>query len=408
MNILLMGNGFDLAHGLPTSYQNFLDFCGKVEKLDRNNCFSIGTDQELAEALKLQEQGLVDVILRNKEPRRSGRNLYPTGWLYILWDLIHENAWYYHFRQCPTYVGENWIDFESEISRVVQTLHKAREHILQGGQIQYEEELDSIGREQGQLLNAFFKAGRITSDALLDVQAVDKLIVRLEKDLIRLTYALELYIAEYVNSIELSQEKTIKEIRRLQPTHVLTFNYSDTYERLYGVWLYQPRREILYCHIHGEADKFSNIDSCNLVLGIDEYLEEARRDREVEFIAFKKYYQRIYKGSDSNYLDWVEAIQASPKEQHNLYIFGHSLDVTDGDVLRKLILNDNVTTTVFYHQKHRGDKSVLGRLIRNLVKVIGHDELIRRTGGESRTIQFIPQEIAAVPKKPEAKAAAPV
>ena len=26
MNILLIGNGFDLAHGLPTKYMDFLDF----------------------------------------------------------------------------------------------------------------------------------------------------------------------------------------------------------------------------------------------------------------------------------------------------------------------------------------------------------------------------------------------
>ena len=31
--ILLIGNGFDLAHGLPTSYSYFLDFCDKVEKI---------------------------------------------------------------------------------------------------------------------------------------------------------------------------------------------------------------------------------------------------------------------------------------------------------------------------------------------------------------------------------------
>lgn len=31
--ILLIGNGFDLAHGLPTSYSFFLDFCDKVKKI---------------------------------------------------------------------------------------------------------------------------------------------------------------------------------------------------------------------------------------------------------------------------------------------------------------------------------------------------------------------------------------
>ena len=30
MNILVIGNGFDLAHGLPTKYTDFLEFCKRV------------------------------------------------------------------------------------------------------------------------------------------------------------------------------------------------------------------------------------------------------------------------------------------------------------------------------------------------------------------------------------------
>lgn len=30
MDILVLGNGFDLAHGLPTGYINFLEFCERV------------------------------------------------------------------------------------------------------------------------------------------------------------------------------------------------------------------------------------------------------------------------------------------------------------------------------------------------------------------------------------------
>lgn len=72
---------------------------------------------------------------------------------------------------------------------------------------------------------------------------------------------------------------------------------------------------------------------------------------------------------------------------YNVYIFGHSLDATDKDVLRDLILNDNVHTTIFYHSKEE-----LGRKIANLVKVIGQDELIRRTGGSTKTIEFKEQQ----------------
>ena len=33
MNILLIGNGFDLAHGLPTKYTDFLFFCHAVKRV---------------------------------------------------------------------------------------------------------------------------------------------------------------------------------------------------------------------------------------------------------------------------------------------------------------------------------------------------------------------------------------
>ncbi len=37
MNILVIGNGFDLAHGLPTKYGDFLEFCGGIRN-NYNSC----------------------------------------------------------------------------------------------------------------------------------------------------------------------------------------------------------------------------------------------------------------------------------------------------------------------------------------------------------------------------------
>lgn len=50
-------------------------------------------------------------------------------------------------------------------------------------------------------------------------------------------------------------------------------------------------------------------------------------------------------------------------------------------------MNDSVYTTIFYH-----DKDTMGQQIANLVKVIGQDELIRRTGGSTKTIEFKQQQ----------------
>ena len=78
------------------------------------------------------------------------------------------------------------------------------------------------------------------------------------------------------------------------------FQNSDTYQRLYGT-----DEKIRYDYIHGRADINNTLKSNNMVLGIDEYLIKKRRNRETEFIAFKKYYQRIYKGIGCEYKNWI-------------------------------------------------------------------------------------------------------
>ena len=47
MNILIIGNGFDLAHRLPTSYTDFLKFFHSVEKMP----IFCGTNKEYEERI---------------------------------------------------------------------------------------------------------------------------------------------------------------------------------------------------------------------------------------------------------------------------------------------------------------------------------------------------------------------
>ena len=48
-----------------------------------------------------------------------------------------------------------------------------------------------------------------------------------------------------------------------------------------------------------------------MVLGIDEYLDDDRKNRDTDFIAFKKFYQRIYKETGCKYKDWVTEIHSN-------------------------------------------------------------------------------------------------
>ena len=424
MNILVIGNGFDLAHGLPTKYGDFLEWVKVIRQVLKIGC---GKTLEKVDWGKINSE-IKKLIIEG--------TMLPAKYIFSheqMWnELLDNNFWIDYFLQCDMYQKENWIDFESEISRVIQSIdddmkQKAIDEnaVIKELQVPFlsekflndfelleqerdmcaSEEIRKLEEEEGTKWNI-----RKTSDYLReyaenhpfenlkDEITYKQLIVRLEVDLDKLIRALEIYIEEYVNVINDTME--CKAIQGINPDCVLSFNYSVTYERLYG-----STQKIEYNYIHGRANKSNTVESNNMVLGIDEYLEPERMNKEIGFIAFKKYYQRIYKGTGCEYRDWIYKTRESAKPielklrkeypvqipfikftndaRHNLYIFGHSLDVTDQDILRELILNDNIYTTIFYM-----DKKDLKRKIANLVKVIGQDELIRRTGGSTKTIEF--------------------
>lgn len=382
--ILLIGNGFDLAHGLPTSYSFFLDFCDKVEKIFTRQQMMSDTEYKR----KFLDDWNIDNSIKNKLLEWFKKS--PTNQDELLIELndnIRDNIWINYFLKKRSQLGKNWIDFESEISNVVQTFEYIRDHIKRRERIQ-RSGIDGVKvQEVENFINISKNIINIDLNAIYSsLTRFDKYIKKMTVDLDRLIRTLEIYICEFINKIDgFSQNDDIKGIN---PDCVLSFNYSNTYERIYG-----QSNKVEYDYIHGKADKTNNVNTCNLVLGIDEYLEECDRDNKLEFLPFKKFYQRIFKSTDSSYMEWVDEIRQNSEYPYELYIFGHSLDKTDKDVLELLICNDNVQTKIYYHRKSNDDKKELGKLIRNLVRVIGAKELIRRTGGSHKTIEFIPQTL---------------
>ena len=379
--ILLIGNGFDLAHGLPTSYKDFLDFCKMVRELytypiidneyNQKKLIDWNTDKTIKS--KLLE------CYENRKNCFEDKITTQCKELDELYDCIKENVWINYFLEREKSIGENWIDFESEISNVVQAIETLK------GYIERDEDVLKIKDTKQQTIIYFLKIAKKSLQDVFNLKRIDGFIEDISIELDKLIRSLEIYICEFVNEIDIIKEND--DIKTITPDYVLSFNYSNTYERIYG-----QSKELTYDYIHGKADIENNVDTCNLVLGIDEYLEDDKNDK-LEFIAFKKFYQRIYKSTDSTYMKWVEQIKKYPEVNHNLFIFGHSLDKTDRDILKLLICNDNVTTKIYYYRKNKNDKKELGKLIKNLVRIMGQDELISRTMGEHKTIEFIPQTV---------------
>ena len=432
MEILLIGNGFDLEHKLPTAYQDFLLFCAKIKPI-----FSTSYTYETYKNNFLNEweihENVKQILLEAFSTRHKDESIitdseYDSGirtknsQLNELYSYIKFNTWLRYFQECHHRLGKDWIDFESEISKVIRSLDSAKKYLSSNRNI-----LETKLNNDAILIEIVKAANSSLQTAFRNTAAVESFVSFLNTELEKLIRALEIYISYFVNQMDGIQSSP--DIQQLNPDHILSFNYSNTYERIYG-----KKNDVKYAYIHGKADFNKNVSSCNMVLGIDEYLDDDRKKSELEFLTFKKYYQRIYKSTDNEYLEWVDEIKEGYAQyvqkienerknsirkgdssvhplvikrldrmytegayiccpQHTLYIFGHSLNITDQDVLKMFICNDNVQTKIYYYRENEDDKKTLGKIIRNLIQVMGPDELIRRTGGAHKTIEFIPQTI---------------
>lgn len=113
MNILLIGNGFDLAHGLPTKYDDFLDFIKVISQIIEGNIIEPNSSLELKEWMNLN----VEIKCKLVNNMRT-----QIGYINFWKDLIIDNIWFDYFFENRETINENWIDFEKEISFVISNL----------------------------------------------------------------------------------------------------------------------------------------------------------------------------------------------------------------------------------------------------------------------------------------------
>ena len=115
--IFVLGNGFDLAHYLPTAYVHFMDAMMVVESCEENK--ELGFDD------LFQKYISGECSDRDKEFFTKTKELYKTDDLRLSIDTVKDlqvklkdNGWFQHFKYHLTDV-DTWIDFENEIQSLL-------------------------------------------------------------------------------------------------------------------------------------------------------------------------------------------------------------------------------------------------------------------------------------------------
>lgn len=379
IKLLILGNGFDLAHKLPTRYSDFLEFCERIELMFKPS-YTGNYKKDYIDNWEAPQK-IKTEALQTYEQSKNGENYNKI--FKKIYDILRENIWYYYFYEIykkNIYKGENWIDFESEISHIIELIDKSTNN-LSDSIIDIKQVLDVNNTKKPTKISLIFDLLNKPKKNSQTIKNIRDLRKRFFDDLEKFTIVLEIYLSHFVEKLEI--DIISDDIKIINPDYIINFNYTNTYERLYN------SKDIFY--IHGKCYENRIAEDNNMVLGIDEYWSEPECDKHTNFAIFKKFVQRIRKKTGIKHYEYSNEIKNANlitnlddiSNKPQIYIFGHSLDITDKDILLEFLNNETAKVTIYCV-----DKETEGELIANTIKIIGEKSLLDKVNRIEPQIEF--------------------
>ena len=387
MNVLMLGNGFDLNYDLPTKYINFLNTVNCIAKRT-GDAFSVGeifSDKDLL----ANDTG----IARSYEKYASVYDAIPVDACAVerLKAIAKNNLWFaYLIKSFNRDIG--WIDFEQEIATVLCSFRAflpklnlefprgnfpndlIHNYIFRKFDFFYQEQSEYGSINGVVVLDQWYSVKEKyileyplgSNNKIINKEAV---IETLEHELLELAEGLKLYLQYFVDNVvvELCKRNAVKPLVGLQQAeHIVTLNYTNTYEHIYG--------EGSVYHIHGNL-------SDRVILGINPDDSDKLESIDTLFLPFKKYYQRVINCSDVEYLDWISNEDA----YISLAVMGHSLDATDKDIIMQMFEKAKDITVLYHNEK------VKASLVSNLINIYGKEQFDELR--INKHLRFLPQNM---------------
>jgi hypothetical protein len=390
MKILIIGNGFDLAHYLPTAYAHFMGVMQAIEHLPDGK-EDITFDDLFSGLASLQ---------RNKEFFAKTREIYDgdnlrfdVDKIYELKGKLQENKWYGFFKKHMEI--NTWIDFENKIHAVLMTVFKLYSIFSDiknnNGRIRkyvFNYKVDSTDGSARLFLNLsdsdililfgflvkveggghceVHDAYRLIDDDFIYDLKISDFIDFLHAQLVKFSGFFNCYLSLICSSFSkkiFNLDVNSGVFDGLDVSRVYSFNYTSTLLNLYSGRL---TGDGSINFLHGSVAKGS------IVLGVDSLDEDFLNDFNLH--GFLKYHQKLFFDTDYLFLEQDESIQAHIKDDGNklqIYVWGHSMDSSDGDYIRELFsfTDGKVMLVVFYFGSAKFE------LLAKLLKIVGREKI---------------------------------
>ena len=372
--ILILGNGFDIAMGRKTKYEEFIEF---TNDLSSRKKYIVNFRKFIKPYKKIKLSNYKD-------------NLYLK--------FINENK---------DTLGENWSNLEIMISQLADGMKYFREnskvffecygladqpvfdnYLLDISNYNAKHYIVKIAEKKNNTL-AFDN-----NEKELLIEALNNIFI---KELDLLIELLEIYLS-YLDYLDFEVRKievrptALDAISDLSNSSVLNFNYTNTSSHLFGTFEEKTH------FIHGRIDLDRQPNRINnMVFGI----EDKENDVNSDLIPYQKYYQRVVKETGSEFEKFFSRtkytkenfsipgrnIPISHRNPKNIVVFGHSVDPLDKEIFQKCFeLAENGKSDyrfIFTYFDEPAKRSI----IKNLAIILGKEKLIELTG--KRNVVFV-------------------
>ena len=371
--LILVGNGFDLAHGLKTSYKDFIDdfwenqeieyFKFKNENSQYNNdyytafnntyfSFEINPNNNFGKFLNSIKANGLDIQFKNKFLQIISEKINEVNWVDI------ENEYYNELKKTKN-INEVNSDFE-EIK-----------NLLENYLLKIEKEI-SINEK---ISNNIFLDFHIKDFLSKAINTFSEPIINKCKSLIEFEHSAAFHsfhpnLKYFIRSIsklnqidannfifehfdKLGGSKKIIEKFQPEKTLFLNFNYTNTtldyINECNRIKYNNIDNKISEIHIHGELNNSQN----PIIFGFGDDVD--KKYQEFEDLNDNRYLENFksiaYLQTD-NYKKLLEFIDS---EEYQVLIFGHSCGISDRTMLNTIFEHDNCKSIKpFYHLKKDG------------------------------------------------------
>ncbi|MDR1699317.1 MAG: bacteriophage abortive infection AbiH family protein [Prevotellaceae bacterium] len=396
--IILIGNGFDLAHGLKTSYKDFIDWLWKKMNIAYNEHIKSSHEKFVYKDMVIYHtptsstpSPIPENIIHNKP--RNGGIITKDNSQFIVRTIEYKNL----FLKIITekYQKANWVDIEDEYYEQLKLCTKNKDlnaiKKLNNDLEQIKQKLISYLKEvnpqkMGEIepimyssiystlcLRDFTTNGRnaIVEEAYSLFQKLDR-DSKCDLDIEHSWKCRKLngkLTEDDFKQIFMEEAERDNKYEDLLPQNVLflNFNYTDTARRYdyFGAYVEGLRKTMLlntwqinivryYNHIHGRLIDIENPN--HIIFGYGDEL--ATEYKEIENLNNNEYLKNV---KSINYLktdNYKKLLDFINSESYQIFIMGHSCGNSDRTLLNTLFEHENcVSIKPYYYEWEKKDKN---------------------------------------------------